>query len=110
MLSARQRYIQDTNLFSPKKPKINYSKLPADFFDRSCSLKIRNSHELKSNKLNRELDTPKFGKRRPSPLILERKIVTALDKYENVEDEFMIRDLIFSSRNIRKLKEFSISM
>lgn len=70
MLSARQRYIHDSVCISPKKPKINFGKLPADFFERSCSLKIRKSHELQSGKSNRESDTPMFGKRRPSPLVL----------------------------------------
>lgn len=35
--------------FSPtKKPKLNYGRLPDDFFERSNSVKIRSSSELKS--------------------------------------------------------------
>ncbi len=83
MLSARHKYPLDVSHMSPKKPKIIKHRLPVDFFEHSTSLELRKSEEIKSIALQRDSGTPMFGKRRPSPLKIDRKIVTALEKYEN---------------------------
>lgn len=81
MLSAKQRNNLDGSFFSPKKPRITSGKLPLDFFEHSVSLKIRKSVELKPSKANRDSDTPAFGRRRPPPVITDRKVLTALEKH-----------------------------
>ena len=82
-MSARHRYPLDASYMSPKKPKINKHRLPIDFFEHSVSLELRKSEEIKPIVIQRDSGTPMFGKRRPSPLKIDRKIVTALDKHEN---------------------------
>lgn len=83
MLSARHKYAADYSLLSPKKPKINKNRLPLDFFEHSASLEVRKSGEVKLSSITRDSGTPMFGRRRPSPLTIDRKIVTALEKHQN---------------------------
>lgn len=78
MLSSRIKNTQEGLCLSPVKPKIVKRKLPADFFEHGVSLEIRKSSELNKIVSARDAGTPKFGRRRPSPLNLDRKILTAL--------------------------------
>lgn len=79
MLSSRIKNAQEGLCLSPMKPKIVKRRLPADFFEHDgVSLEIRKSAELTKIASAREAGTPKFGRRRPSPLNIDRKILTAL--------------------------------